>query len=516
MIDFRLVPYEARTPEQAKDDPMDRPGAGWKPDMTPEEVWEYNRGYWKLGARARAQRYATFSTGDGRVRCAARITRVVNVGVVPSKGEERYALEGEVLKPGDPEYDRLMSMVIRWHRNFMYIDDASEPDLRIGQHQDGEPRLTRGEPTMPLSEGVEADRSSEDDESQSPTSTLDPQEAVDREGLLASLREIRPETHEGHRAPYQFLVLLWAISRAKRGQPRVTPYLDVKHELADMLLPFRIADSAPNPANPWYALQGSNWWKIFPPIPTNYKEVDDLNTIAGLKQPIYNLVATDPHWAAQAIETITALIEDNPDLQDLIVRLGLSQISAPPPSDALPRLIPVEVHTTEEFAAEYRALPSEYRQRREAKLQDDYEKYLIGMNHKVRRHQIPIDGQYLYTDLYDETTGDLIEAKASSDRVSMRLALDRFSTTPNLSSTVSEPSWYLTRQREELSISFEIIGSGSCGPMELAGSRPRAIRGSTLLASRFAHRQGRQGRGMGTTARSCAACYGQLKSISNG
>jgi hypothetical protein len=388
---------------------MDRPGAGWKPGMTPEEVWEYNRGYWRLGERAWAERYATFSTGDRRVRCAARITRVVSVGVVPSKGEVRYALEGEVLSPRDPEYDRLMNLVVQPHRNFVYIDDAIEPDHRIEQRQDGE--------------SVEAGRSGEDSESHSPTTALDSQEAVDREGLLASLREIRPETYDGRPAPYQFLVLLWAISRARRGQPRVAPYLDVKHELVEMLSPFRIADSAPNPANPWYALQASNWWKTFPPIPANYKQVDDLNTIAGLKQPIYNLVATEPHWAAQAIEAIAAHIEDSPDLQDLIVRLGLSQISGPPPSDASPRLIPVEVHTTEGFAAEYRALPSEYRQRREAVLQDAYAEYLIGMNHKVCRHQIPIDGQYLYSDLYDETTGDLIEAKASSDRVSMRLAL---------------------------------------------------------------------------------------------
>jgi hypothetical protein len=28
-----------------------------------------------------------------------------------------------------------MSMVIRPHRNFVYIDDACEPDLRIEQHQ---------------------------------------------------------------------------------------------------------------------------------------------------------------------------------------------------------------------------------------------------------------------------------------------------------------------------------------------------------------------------------------------
>jgi hypothetical protein len=426
MIDFRLRPYQKSTAEQATDDPMDRPGAGWKPDMSPEEVWEYNRGYWKLGPRARRERYATFSASDGRVKCAARITRVVSVGVVPSKGEVRYALEGEVLKPGDPDYARLMSMVIPWHRNFRYIDDGSQLpalDPRIGQRQDGESEVTRREPTMGISQGVAADRFSEDGESHSPTSALDSHDAVDAEGLLASLYDIQPETHDGHRAPYQFLVLLWAMSRARQRAPRLTPYLDVDPELADMLSPFRLADSAPNPANPWYALRSTKWWEIVPPLPTSYKEVRDLNTIAGLNQPICDLVANDPHWAAQAVETITAIIGDTPDLQDLVVRLGLSRVSAPPPPDAKPRLIPAEIHTAEEFTAEYGALPSDCRRRREAKLQDAYETYLRGMNHKVSRYQIPVDGQYLYADLYDETTGDLIEVKASSDRVSMRLAL---------------------------------------------------------------------------------------------
>jgi hypothetical protein len=383
VIDFRLMPFRERTPEQAEDDPMDRPGGGWKPDMAPEEIWQCNRGYWRFGARAWSERYATFSAGDGRVKCAARISRIVSVGVVPSKGEVRYALEGEVLKPGDPEYDRLMSMVIPWHRSFKYIDDDSQSDV-LGLHA---------------------------------------KEEVDPEALLASLRDIQPETDDGHRAPYQFLVLLWAMSRARQHAPRITPYLDVNHALAEMLSPFRLADSAPNPANPWYALGSTKWWEIVPPVPTNYKEVHNLNTIAGLRQPICDLVADDPRWAAQAVETITALIGDSPDLQDLIVRLGLSRISSPPPPDAVPQLIPTEIHVTEKFTAEYRALPSDCRQRREAKLQDAYAMYLRGMNHKVSRHQIPVDGQYLYTDLFDETTGDLIEAKASSDRVSMRLAL---------------------------------------------------------------------------------------------
>lgn len=123
VIDIRMREYWTGPPEAF--DPPDRPGAGWKRDMTPQEVWECNRGYWKFGPRAWRERYVTFSASDNRVKCAARITGVTSVGVVPSKGE-RFKLDGEVLKPGDPEYDRLMNMTIPPHRAFRYIDDGTQ------------------------------------------------------------------------------------------------------------------------------------------------------------------------------------------------------------------------------------------------------------------------------------------------------------------------------------------------------------------------------------------------------
>jgi hypothetical protein len=49
--------------------------------------------------------------------------------------------------------------------------------------------------------------------------------------------------------------------------------------------------------------------------------------------------------------------------------------------------------------------------------------YLEAKGHKLSRHQIASDGTYLYTDIYDATTDDLIEVKSSTDRVTMRLAL---------------------------------------------------------------------------------------------
>lgn len=86
--------------------------------------------------------------------------------------------------------------------------------------------------------------------------------------------------------------------------------------------------------------------------------------------------------------------------------------------------VPVEKSNTEHFVAEYKALSRKERTRTEAKLQKKYKKYLEStLNRTVCRHRISIDGQVLYTDLFDQTTEDLIEVKSSVDRNTMRLAL---------------------------------------------------------------------------------------------
>ena len=126
-IDIRLIPYRDRTPEDAAEDPMDRPGAGWHEHMTPQQAWDWNRGYYPFVlARAMREQYATMSVRGDRVVVAARLTDVESVG--PVRGREMFALVGEVLKPGDPDYDRLMNTIVLPHRWFTYIDDDTQLD----------------------------------------------------------------------------------------------------------------------------------------------------------------------------------------------------------------------------------------------------------------------------------------------------------------------------------------------------------------------------------------------------
>jgi hypothetical protein len=97
--------------------------------MTSEQTWHWNRGYYPFDlARAKREQYATMSVRGDKVVAAARLTDVEYVGFL--RGKKRYALVGDVLKPGDPDYDRLMNMVIPAHRSYCYIADGTQlPDF---------------------------------------------------------------------------------------------------------------------------------------------------------------------------------------------------------------------------------------------------------------------------------------------------------------------------------------------------------------------------------------------------
>ena len=135
-----------------------------------------------------------------------------------------------------------------------------------------------------------------------------------------------------------------------------------------------------------------------------------------------NLGNTD--FAVRAVDTIVDIIGDSPAVRSLLTALQLDGTTTNRTDTQTVRRIPVENHLTEDFATEYKALGRKDRTRKEAKLQQRYEHYLQNtLEHETCRQEIRIDDQLLYTDLYDETTDDLIEVKSSIERSTMRLAL---------------------------------------------------------------------------------------------
>ena len=174
------------------------------------------------------------------------------------------------------------------------------------------------------------------------------------------------------------------------------------------------------------------WWDLTLPNTDGltYKQTRPLNLEGGLSEDAFSLVVGDTDFASRAVEAIVGIIGDSPEVRELLTQLRLNielksdeadTARTQPPAV---RKIPVENHTAESFSAEYMALGNEDRTRKESQLQALYEDYLRDtLHHAICRHEIPIDGQVLYTDLHDETTGNLIEVKSSIERTTMRLAL---------------------------------------------------------------------------------------------
>ncbi|WP_336879962.1 hypothetical protein [Rhodococcus globerulus] len=247
-------------------------------------------------------------------------------------------------------------------------------------------------------------------------------------GALEGLANLPVATYQGRRAPYQYVVLLWAIARARTGAPRMVHFQDAATELRSLLAPFALAASAPNPANPWAALKDSPWWQIDPPAeftdgPLDWKQVPALDPPAGLSAPIYETIRTDPIWAGQAVDVITRIIGEHPAYEALFEGLGLTTIRTLTADGAIVTSIPLENTPTEHFTTDATDPSPQERQRREAVLQDSYVQHLRSLGHLVNRRRITLPGTTLFTDIYDETAATVIEVKASVDRPTIRTAL---------------------------------------------------------------------------------------------
>lgn len=248
---------------------------------------------------------------------------------------------------------------------------------------------------------------------------------VDQEALVSSIADIKAYQRDGHTAPYQLVVLLWAISGARESKQRLPLFYDVKDELGELLSPFRVAKTAPDPVDPWFALRNSLWWEIAPPVPNDFDKVPEPGSRAGLKGSIYDLIASDSSFTQRAVNAIQDRMGATPEQQYLLVELNLSDTITDGPADGVPKhsTVAVESQHVEIFTTAIRAMAATERERQEASLQRKYQIHLEVLGRSVRRKKIMVDGQILYSDLYDEDTDDLIEVKSARDRVTMRLAL---------------------------------------------------------------------------------------------
>jgi hypothetical protein len=228
--------------------------------------------------------------------------------------------------------------------------------------------------------------------------------------LLAELGTLTRARYNGMSAPYKLLVLRWAINRALDGQPRIVRLSSVRREIATILSPYRIGTSPPKPSDPWTALGGSSWWEL---------TVTSEGDLGGLSLPVYELIQENRGFGRRAVGVLDRLIAETPPAQATAPE-RLTQAEEPVVS-VTPLQIErnlVETFAREQPGREMTAL------RAEAGLVERYADHLRSKGHVVHRDMIVLRGsERLYTDLYDETDHCLYEAKASTDRMAIRLGL---------------------------------------------------------------------------------------------
>jgi len=141
----------------------------------------------------------------------------------------------------------------------------------------------------------------------------------------------------------------------------------------------------------------------------------------------FELDPAEPYYRTDAPET-----GDGPRREVIVFRLRPKSIEPGKPSMKLVSVldgpvsddVPIEQQQTERAFVSPSNEPYEA-ERREQRLVLDLELFLRRRNHEVTRKRIvpPGEARPLFTDLWDETTGTLVEAKGTVERNSIRMAI---------------------------------------------------------------------------------------------
>ncbi len=170
-------------------------------------------------------------------------------------------------------------------------------------------------------------------------------DAAAADELLSQLDTLRVDRQLGTPATYQQAFLLWAIGRAASGQPRLTHFSGVEPELWNLLRPFAVGSTAPDPASPWAALGATSWWEsgleagASVPGRRPRDRVRDNDPVGGLRTDVYRRLQADASFRAAAIEALRRSADNHPALDPLLSHLGL--VGAAPAPDAENPMPPV-------------------------------------------------------------------------------------------------------------------------------------------------------------------------------
>lgn len=147
------------------------------------------------------------------------------------------------------------------------------------------------------------------------------------ESLLERFLQLRVWSERGRRAPHKPLLVIWAIGRCLRGEPRLAPFSLVHSELTHLIRRFGPHRKTVNTHHPFWRLQNDNIWEIDRPHLVRLTTSEDArrgdlnkhNIHGGLIKSDYDRLRNNPVLALGIVKAL--LVAHFPDsLHDDILR----------------------------------------------------------------------------------------------------------------------------------------------------------------------------------------------------
>lgn len=212
-----------------------------------------------------------------------------------------------------------------------------------------------------------------------------------------------------------------AVSQSEDVLPNAAPTLP-RHDAKQQFLATRAARS-----QNWVAIAFVKDGAVRPTSSNQLRKYDAVRRDTGTwsNDGYTALEAIDHPQFTRDLDAPAAQASETP--QTLLENLAHLKVDSPN-NTSLPLILKAELVPLEQRLADHFEVPpsvDDVYERREAALQGRYCALLEAEGHEVRRHKIPVSGSLhaMYTDLFDATTGELVEVKALADRSTVRLGL---------------------------------------------------------------------------------------------
>lgn len=166
-------------------------------------------------------------------------------------------------------------------------------------------------------------------------------DALTQDILVDRLAKLRVYRSGGPPALYQPITLLWALGRARRGEPRLAPWPQTKHEIGELLTRYGRGETAAV-HYPIAALLGAGLWELDAepgPVPSAHgssipqRWFDDHQPNGGLVNPVYVLLRESPEARDAAVSTLVETYLNGTDATGLLAELGLSEPTGSSPAE---------------------------------------------------------------------------------------------------------------------------------------------------------------------------------------